>query len=270
MTWTKINGIFSCLGIFMALFLTGCASLPAERIAAIDDRQIEYSLVKNETAAATVVFENGLDGKMYWWTKVVPEITKDATTFAYNRPGYGSSERGAAPRDGLHITGELRSLLRSVGLQPPYVLVGHSLGGLYMQLYARRYPEEVSGLVLVDSTHPDQFKNKGSVDNWPAWFRVIFRMYLSPAAREEMDSINRTGEEVLALPTFTGKPVMVLSALQPMQERSELADDANEKRKDIARLYPGSQQVWVNSGHGIPFDSPESVVEAIRAMLPEK
>jgi len=267
MNTTNFSRILLCLSVLLPIFFLGCASLPNERVGDLDHRQVEYSLIRNKAVTATVVFENGLDGKMYWWNKVIPEISKDATTFAYNRPGYGSSDPVSTPRDGLHVTDELRLLLRSEGLKPPYVLVGHSLGGLYMQLYARRYPEEVSGLILVDSTHPDQFKNKGAINNWPAWFRLAFRMYLSSVAREELDLINATGDEVLALPTFTGKPVIVLSALQPMKEKSELADDANEKRKDISHLYPGSEQVWVDSGHGIPNDRPESVIEAIRKVL---
>jgi Predicted hydrolases or acyltransferases (alpha/beta hydrolase superfamily) len=270
MNGAKFSRIFLCFSVLLSIFVSGCASLPNEIVGDVDHRQVEYSLIRNKAGTATVVFENGLDGKMYWWNKVIPEISKDATTFAYNRPGYGSSDPVSTPRDGLHVIDELRLLLRSEGLKPPYVLVGHSLGGLYMQLYARRYPEEVTGLILVDSTHPDQFKNKGSIDNWPTWFRVAFRMYLSAVAREEMDLINTTGDEVLALPTFTGKPVIVLSALQPMKEKSELADDANKKRKDIAHLYPGSEQVWVDSGHGIPKDNPESVIEAIRKVLLRK
>ena len=207
---------------------------------------------------------------MDWWKKVFPEISKDTTAFAYNRPGYGKSDPVATPRDGAHIVDELRSLLRSTGLNPPYVLVGHSLGGLYMQLFARRYPDEVTALILVDSTHPAQFKDKGSPEHWPAWFRWIFDMTVSSVAKAEMDAINTTGETVLALPPFTGKPVIVLSALQPMKEKSELADDANEKRKDIARRYPGSQQIWVDSGHGVPLDKPESVISAIREVLSSK
>jgi pimeloyl-ACP methyl ester carboxylesterase len=93
-------------------------------------------------------------------------------------------------------------------------------------------------------------------------------LYLSSAAKEEMDLINSTGEQVLALPTFSGKPVIVLSALKPMDKKGELADDVNEKRKDIARLYPGSQQIWVDSGHGIPLEKPETVIDAIRQVLP--
>jgi pimeloyl-ACP methyl ester carboxylesterase len=254
--------------ILILLLLSGCATLPNVKTDEINNRRVEYSLIRNGTT--TVVFENGLDGKFNWWKKVIPEISKDASTFAYNRPGYGSSDLVSTPRDGLHIVEELRTLLKREGLEPPYVLVGHSFGGLLMQLFARKYPDEVSALVLVDSTHPSQFKDKGSTENWPAWLRLLFHLYLSPTASQEMDLINTTGEQVLALPAFSGKQVIVLSALQPMNEKGELANDANEKRKDIARLYPGSQQVWVESGHGIPLEKPDAVIAAIRQVLPAK
>lgn len=263
----NFDRIFIYFGIFLAIFVSGCASLPSEIIGVFDHRQVEYSLIKNNDSPAIVVFENGLDGKMYCWNKIIPEISKDATTFAYNRPGYGNSDPVSTPRDGLHVIDGLRFLLKSNGLKPPYVLVGHSLGGLYMQLFARRYPEEVTGLVLVDTTHPNQFKGKGAIDNWPTWLRVAFLRYLSSTARKELDLINTTGDEVLALPSFTGKPVIVLSALRPMEEKSMIADDANEKRKDIVHLYPGSKQVWVDSGHDIPKEKPKSVIEAIYEVL---
>lgn len=249
----------------LAILVAGCASLPNVVTHQIDHRRVQYALTQHGNQ--TIVFENGLGGRMDWWAKVFPEISKNATAFAYNRPGYGNSDPASSPRDGRHIVDELRSLLRSKGLNPPYVLVGHSLGGLYLQLFARRYPYEVSGLVLVDSTHPEQLKGVGSPENWPTWVRVVFGIATSAVAKEELNAINMTGEDVLALPTFTGKPVIVLSALQPMKTTSALADDANEKRENIARLYPGSKQVWVDSGHGIPLENPESVISAIREVL---
>jgi pimeloyl-ACP methyl ester carboxylesterase len=254
--------------LLLLILLSGCATLPNVKTEEINNRRVEYSLIRN--GAMTVVFENGLDGKMNWWRKVIPEISKDATTFAYNRPGYGRSDSISTPRDGLHTVEELRTLLKIEGLEPPYVLVGHSYGGLLMQLFARKYPDEVSALILVDSTHPAQFKGKGSIENWPAWFRLLFHLYLSPAAKQELDLVNSTGEQVLALPAFSGKPVIVLSAMRPIGEKGEFADDVNEKRKDIARLYPGAQQVWVDSGHGIPLEKPEAVISAIKQVLSVK
>jgi len=267
--YAKLLGLL--ISFLFVVAVSGCVSLPNARTEQIDSRQVQYALVKRNTG--TVVFENGLGGTLDWWAKVFPEISTDTTAFAYNRPGYGKSEPVSTPRDGAHVVDELRSLLQSKGLRPPYVLVGHSVGGLYVQLFARRYPEEVSALVLVDSTHPAQFTGKGSPENWPTWFRLVFGMWTSAMEKEEFDAINSTGESVLQLPAFTGKPVIVLSALRPLKEKSELADDANSKRQDIARLYPGAKQIWVDSGHGIPLEKPESVVAAIRevlSLIPEK
>ena len=251
--------------LLLATLASGCASLPGKTTTRIDDRRVEYVLTRK--GGATVVFENGLGGTLDYWAKVVPEVGKEATTFAYNRPGYGKSDVPLTPRDGRHVVDELRALLAAQGLRPPYVLVGHSLGGLYMQLFARRYPDEVSALVLVDSTHPEQFKGAGALENWPAWARLMFGVATSATAKQEMNAINATGEAVLRLPAFTGKPVIVLSALKPMSNKSALSDDANAKRKDVARLYPGSTQIWVDSGHVIPLEKPEAVISAIHEAL---
>ncbi|HAO31786.1 MAG TPA: hypothetical protein DCQ84_02385 [Candidatus Competibacteraceae bacterium] len=78
------------------------------------------------------------------------------------------------------------------------------------------------------------------------------------------------GRKVRKASLFIGKPVIVLSALEPMDATSELARNANEKRKDIAHLYPGSKQVWVDSEHAIPLEKPETILFAIREVLPPR
>ena len=260
------RSLFKAAAVLAIASLTGCASLQGSTVESINHRRVEYALIRHDTE--TVVFENGLGGTIDWWAKVFPEVSKDTTAFAYNRPGYGDSEEADTPRDGSHVVDELRSLLGSKGLKPPYVLVGHSLGGLYMQLFARRYPDEVNALVLVDSTHPSQLKGNGAQENWPFWLRWLFTLATSDVAKEELQAANLTGESVLRLPTFAGKPVIVLSAAKPMKETSALAVDANEKRRDLDRLYPGARQIWVDSGHGIPLEKPDSVISAIREVLP--
>ena len=179
----------------------------------------------------------------------------------------GTSTEASGPRDGNAITEELRRNLREKGIPPPYVLVGHSLGGLYMQLYARRYPEDVAGLVLVDSTHPEQLKGAGAKDNWPTWLKLMFDISLSSAASKELEALAATGAAMLALPPLIGKPVVVLSAQQPMSETSELARDANAKRSDIVHLHPCAKQVWVDSGHAIPLEKPDAVIATIHEVL---
>lgn len=253
------------VAVLTVILLSGCASLPNSAQEKIGNRNVEFALTRHDTPA--VVFENGLGGRMEWWKKVLPEISNTTTTFAYNRPGYGKSDSVATPRDGLHIVNELRALLRDKVMKPPYILVGHSTGGLYMQLYARRYPEEVSALILVDSTHPQQLDGDGALEKQSLLTRGLLGVLVTGTAKEELDLLPQTGKQVLDLPILSGKPVFVLSASKPLDEKSPVADDANAKRKDIARLYPGSKQIWVDSGHGIPLEKPEAVVVAIREAL---
>ncbi|WP_233590003.1 alpha/beta fold hydrolase [Acidovorax sp. FJL06] len=226
-------------------------------------RKVEHALAGQ--GAPVVVFENGLGARLDWWSKVWPDTVRETTALAYNRAGYGHSEASPDPRDGAHVVEELRALLKARNLPPPYVLVGHSLGGLYMQLFARQYPSEVAALVLVDSTHPDQVRGAGNPDLWPTWLKVAFRLSTSDVAKQELAALDATGQLVASLPVDSAMPVFVLSALRAAgASPSALADDANRKRAEIAHLYPGSTQVWVDSGHGIPLEKPEVVVQAIR------
>jgi pimeloyl-ACP methyl ester carboxylesterase len=93
--------------------------------------------------------------------RVQREVSGTTRVCAYDRAGMGWSEIGPEPRDAKQITGELHTLLSKADIEGPYVLVGHSFGGMYMQTYAARYPDEVAGVALVDSsTEPDQFSQR--------------------------------------------------------------------------------------------------------------
>jgi pimeloyl-ACP methyl ester carboxylesterase len=94
------------------------------------------------------------------WVLVQREVSDTTRVCAYDRAGMGWSETGPEPRDAKQISNELHALLEGANIDGPYVLVGHSFGGLYMQTYAARYPDEVAGVVLVDSSQPDQFSHQ--------------------------------------------------------------------------------------------------------------
>jgi pimeloyl-ACP methyl ester carboxylesterase len=104
----------------------------------------------------TVVLESGDGEPGLSWGRIPQEVAKFAPVCAYDRAGLGWSESSPWPRTLANIVEELRTLLGRAGVSPPYVLVGHSMGGLYMQYFAHRHPEEVAGMVLVDSAHKDQ------------------------------------------------------------------------------------------------------------------
>src|SRR5918998_1738836 len=109
----------------------------------------------------TVVLDAGSGGFSAQWVRVQGEVSGTTRVCAYDRAGMGWSELGPDPRDAKQITGELHTLLSEAGIEGPYVLAGHSFGGMYMQTYAARYPEEVAGVTLVDSSiEPDQFSQR--------------------------------------------------------------------------------------------------------------
>lgn len=103
----------------------------------------------------TVVLEAGLNDFSLQWSRAQPEVAAFARVCAYDRAGLGWSEPSPLPRTPDNMAGELHALLRTAGLPGPYVLVGHSYGGIVVRTFARRYPGEVAGLVLVDSAHDE-------------------------------------------------------------------------------------------------------------------
>jgi pimeloyl-ACP methyl ester carboxylesterase len=108
----------------------------------------------------TVLLDAGSGEMSADWVLVQREVSATTRVCAYDRAGTGWSETGPEPRDAKRISGELRALLEGAGIDGPYVLVGHSFGGLYAQTYANRYPEEVAGVCLVESSSPEQFGHR--------------------------------------------------------------------------------------------------------------
>lgn len=107
---------------------------------------------------ATVVFDSGLGGYSGDWSEVQADARKFARACSFDRAGFGLSDPGPLPRDSRSETADLHALLTKAGEHGPFVLVGHSLGGWNSQLYALEFPEEVAGLVLVDSGHPETWE----------------------------------------------------------------------------------------------------------------
>src|SRR5918997_857760 len=104
-----------------------------------------------------VILEAGNLGMSADWIKIQQRVAETTRICSYDRAGTGWSDTGPDPRNADRISAELRTLLSHAGVAPPYVLVSHSYGGLYALRYAGQYPDEVAGMVLLDSSHPDQF-----------------------------------------------------------------------------------------------------------------
>jgi len=218
----------------------------------------------------TVILEAANLGMSAHWIRVQQQLAQTTRVCAYDRAGLGWSERGPEPRDVSQISSELHTLLKGADTEGPYVLVGHSYGGLYARMYAARYSDEVAGLVLVDSSHPEQFTRSpegramyeqtrriGAVIPWLTRLGVIrlTNFYpahpdLPPKQRAQIEAFNSstrqvvtTVEEFRATPetnaqvrntgSLGDKPLAVISAGEQSPGWLEMQDE-------LATLSPNS------------------------------
>jgi pimeloyl-ACP methyl ester carboxylesterase len=178
----------------------------------------------------TVLLEAGNGPTSAGWAWVQPELAETARVCSYDRAGIGRSEQSPNPRDAHHIGLELHQLLDAAGVDRPLVLVGHSYGGLYVRQYAAMYPEEVAGMVLVDSAHPDQ------------WTR-------HPAAAEQFTSMVASMAQPItaAAPNPPAHPELPSSASKRMAVESNTVKHLNTARAEFLATTVTNDQVRRNS-----------------------
>jgi pimeloyl-ACP methyl ester carboxylesterase len=109
------------------------------------------------TGSPTVLLGNGAGEHTPSWAWIAPAVARDTRVCAYDRAGLGWSGSAAGPQDGVQLATDLHALLQRAHVRGPYVLAGHSVGGAYDMVFAARYPSEVAGMVLLDSSSPEQF-----------------------------------------------------------------------------------------------------------------
>ena len=127
------------------------------RMVDVGGYRLHLQVVGDGSGGPTVVLEAGLDSFSTNWYWVQTALASSMRVVAYDRAGLGWSDDGSTPRDAQHSAADLRTALQRAGIGGPYILAGHSYGGLVVRAFADQYPDEVVGLVLVDASHPDQW-----------------------------------------------------------------------------------------------------------------
>lgn len=252
------------------------------------------------TGSPTVIIDAGLGDWSTGWGFVQPEVAKTTRVCTYDRAGWAWSEAGPLPRDATQFAKELHTLLINANIPGPYIMVGHSLGGLTVRVFVHDYPSEVIGIVLIDSMTPQQFaqsptdvqprlntqsrpfnplvvlghfgivrllaKPLGILPDAPPNPEAYYALGVLPqniqALMDDSQGMPAAGAQASTVKTFGDLPLIVLTA--------KLNDIPGwqEWQAELLQLSSNSQQLFAeNSGHNIEFDEPEAAVRAILQMV---
>jgi pimeloyl-ACP methyl ester carboxylesterase len=202
------------------------------------------------------------------WQWIWPELAKESRVFLYDRAGLGRSGAGPKPRTSDRIVTELHELLSVVGVEGPYILVGHSFGGLNMRLFAARYPDEVGGLVLVDATPLDYPTLEDSLRSEVEQSRLETAISLgSITLRLERDSVVESAEQVREGPPLPDIPVIVVTSGRTSESARFRKAWLALQEEMVDHLEADRQIVTENASHNIHMDQPELVLQAIREVI---
>ena len=225
----------------------------------------------------TVVLDSGLGDALDVWVAVQPNIAAFTRVCAYDRAGYGSSDPGPLPRDGAQIVSELHALLENSCLPPPYILVGHSLGGLHIHLYAGTYPDEVAGLVFVDGRPAGFYDGLVALD--PPLPPDIYSRYVScdnvrpAAAKAECDSLPTSEDEVAAAASLPHVPMTVFVAGQsdaglPPDVAAQTGALWLQFQTELAASVPGAKLTIVDEcSHYIHLCQPGVITDTVHEQV---
>lgn len=260
-----------------------------------------YRLHINCTGSGSpaVVIDAGWGDWSTAWGLVQPEVAKTTRVCTYDRAGTGWSEAGPLPRDAAQFAKELHTLLQNAHIPGPYVLAGHSLGGLPVRVFAGTYPAEVAGVVLIDSMTPQQFtpapaaekaepdsqsqplslpgmlarfgivrllaRSLGLVPsqlpNEEAAYSRVVRTQNVQAYLDEGQGMPAAGAEAGAVKSLGDLPLIVVTA-----KLNKLAN-WQERQTELLRLSSNSVQIFADSDHNIHLDAPDAAVAAIVQMV---
>lgn len=282
---------FSLLAALSALSCTRgedpAATAPNRQ--SVDVGGYKLTLLTQGQGTPTVVIEPGMGlaaVESDEWAAVCEEIAKTNRVCLYDRAGLGTSDPAPTrPRTSQDIARDLHALLINAKVPGPYVLVGHSIGGLNVRIFADLYPDEVAGVVLVDATHPDQESQwlaslpAESPEELPALKKsrefLTSRLERGSDNPDSMDVVT-SREQVRSTGTLGDKPLAVLTHSPDWKMVPDLPDailkPLEQISQDLQASLPAlstdsSHKVAKKAGHAIHLDEPSLVIEAIREVL---
>ncbi|MCC6776743.1 MAG: alpha/beta fold hydrolase, partial [Hyphomicrobiales bacterium] len=177
------------------------------------------------TGSPTVVLQPGLgepSAQVSGW--IAPAVAQDTRVCVYDRAGRGWSESASGPQDGVAVAADLHTLLERAQIAGPYVLVGHSSGGVYMRIFAARYPDQVTGMVLLDSQPNEAFTRLPDYPGFYAVFRRVSALFPSLARMGVMRLVNQSASGGLPPQARAEERATLSTARHNRSVRDEVAE----------------------------------------------
>lgn len=234
--------------------------------------QFEYDL--RGSGPVTVVFLNGFRMPYTNWDKVYPALAESCQVLVFNRPGVGKSVKATEPQTGATVVSGIQQLITGLNIKPPYILVAHSLGGIFANMYARTFKNEVAGIVFVDAPHPYEIAVQQQVE--PPWIlRAVnngvkaiekladrYKYSEDEYIEETVSQLERSGE-------FPEIPIAVVSGTKKMPFVPEEAFNIHlNYQEKLLELSPVSRHYPCHSsGHFPQVTESDKVLEAITDLL---
>jgi pimeloyl-ACP methyl ester carboxylesterase len=253
-----------CLAFALSAMMTGCAQMPRQGVTSGGNGALAYALDGPPNPPA-VVLQSGLGDGRSTWGGIWPQLIARHRVFAIDRPGYGDSPPSARPRDPCTVAAELREALREAQVPPPFLLVGHSLGALYQYAFARLYPQDTAGLLLLDPTNPAHWATlQRETPSTAVTLRGLRATVFTAAMRAEFDDQSVCMDRLETLPPPTAPSRLLVSTRPGALEGEAFQSALQGLRRDWQqRLGLPAIEPVPNAGHYIHHDAPNLVLQAI-------
>ena len=286
----RICAFLLVLGIVL---LVGCppgGRGPVDKMVDVGTHQL-HAVVAGK-GLPVVVIDSGIGVGSDEYRPLQMRLAEKTTVVIYDRAGYGRSEAGPLPRDSRAEADELRAMLRELGVARPYILVGHSLGGLNLEVYAHRYPDEVAGLVLLDPPPLAWLVGEGfpelrqmakqMTEEWQETAdrrdnaadenerrQAVFLRMLASEHREMLGSSARLASDIV---TFGTLPLIVIASGVPNPQFGVAAEAyqsywIEQSRVLAAKSSRGKLILAKNSTHRLHLEAADLVVENILSIV---
>lgn len=229
----------------------------------------EYKIVGD--GEQNILFFNGFRIKFNSWDKVYPTLSKEYRVILFNRLGVGLSSKASVDQTGEVVVEEIHKFLSDLKIKPPYLIVAHSLGGIFGNLFARKYPNDVSGVVFVDSPHPleiveqRKYQAPSIVTALNDGLKNIEKIF-DEFKYSEDEQIKVTLSQIDNASAFPNVPIAVVSGTKKMPFVPDEAFNVHRQfQTKLLALSTHSRHYWCDeSGHFPQITEPEAVIKAIK------